>query len=88
MNEPDAHADTTRSDGGDQGLLRRFPNPGFRLGRLLLTRCRQAGGHPWIDDAVSNDRDGNDYRAVAIRPSARKQTDRRGGTALVIGWRK
>lgn len=60
---------------------------GRRFGRLLITTTRQAGGHPWFDQAVSDDDDGNRYRCRAIRPSLRRQFDRNGGTALVIGWR-
>lgn len=65
-----------------------YPNAGRRFGRLLITTCRQAGGHPWVDEATSTDRDGNTYNARAIRPSLRLKRDRRGGRALVIGWRR
>lgn len=60
---------------------------GRRFGRLILTTTRQAGGHPWCDQAGVNDDDGNVYRARAIRPSLRRQYDRPGGLAWVIGWR-
>lgn len=67
----------------------RFPNKARRFGRLIISTCRQSGGHPWIDDAATTDVEGNDYRARAIRPSLRRRkAERRGGRALVIGWRK
>jgi hypothetical protein len=61
---------------------------GRRFWRLIITTVRQGGGHPWVDSASTNDAEGNAYRSVAIRPSLRRQWDRPGGTAVVVGWRR
>lgn len=69
----------------------RLPFRGFRVGRLIVTTCRQASGAPLVDDAFIHDREGNDYvgKAVPLRPWLRNvYGERVGQRALTVGWRR
>jgi hypothetical protein len=70
----------------------RLPWKGHRVGRLILTTCRQGSGSPIIDDAFTHDADGNRYvsKAILLTPWRRKNRhgERPPMRALVIGWRE
>lgn len=69
---------------------RSFPYRGRRLGRLILTSCRQAAGAPVFDKAWTHDREGNRYTSLAIlltpwRKNRYGEHERQ--RALVVGWK-
>jgi hypothetical protein len=70
---------------------RGYPYRARRLGRLIVTWCRQGSGAPLIDHAWTVDREGNRYtsRAIHLRPWRKnRHGERLRGPALVIGWRR
>lgn len=54
---------------------------GLRLGRLIVTTCRQPGGQPIIDGGMTYDAAGRRYGSWTIRLRSTP------GRALTIGWR-
>lgn len=60
------------------------------LGRLLLTTCNQGAGAPIVDRCRSRTDDAVfDGRAIHLTPWRRdRYGTRRGGLALVFGWRR
>lgn len=68
----------------------RYPNAGRRLGRLIITTCRQGTTPNLVDQAGTVDAEGNSYRSVAIvRPWRRnRHGEYSAQRALVIGWRR
>jgi hypothetical protein len=69
---------------------RAFPFRGWRIGRLIVTTCRQASGAPVVDDAFINDREGNRYEgwAILLTPWRKNRYGEHASQrALTIGWR-
>ena len=76
---------------GAAPAARRYPYKARRLGRLVVTTCKQGSGAPWCDKAWTLDREGNVYSSLAflLRPWRRgAHGTRLPGRALVVGWRK
>jgi hypothetical protein len=70
---------------------KKFPYKGYRFRRLIVTSCKQGTGAPIIDDAWTNDREGNTYSSKCIVwPFGNKNQygERLHRHGLVIGWRK
>ena len=68
-----------------------LPFRGYRIGRLIVTTCRNAAGAPIVDDAFSHDSEGREYVGKAIlltpwRKNAYGEHERQ--RALVVGWRR
>lgn len=64
---------------------KQFPYLGQRLGKLIITTCKQSESAPFIDDSWTHDREGNRYVSKAIVwPFGKSKSRRR---AFVIGWR-
>lgn len=60
---------------------------GHRLGRLIVTTCRQASGAPLLDGANVVDDAGRTYGAVVVREPLWRRPASYTPRALVVGWR-
>ena len=70
---------------------KKLPYKGRRVGKLLVTTCRQPTGSPFVDDGWAHDQEGNDYNAkVIVWPFGNKNKygDRNRRRGFVVGWRK
>lgn len=64
---------------------------GWHIWRIIITTCRTSTGSPFVDDAFTRDREGNEYisKAFLLMPWRKnKYGEHLSQRAFVIGWQR